>query len=303
VANQLRAAMLGEIAATQRIGQWDIEILIRQAEENRQSRDDLAKQTIQLPDGQRVPLDVLVKTEEARDWAGITRIDDQRTVMVSANVDARRTSAQAVVSDIRRTWLDDFRKRHPGITVDFRGQVANSAETGKSIARGLLIGLIGIFLILSCQFRSYLEPLIVMLAIPLAFLGAIWGHVLMGYYLSMHSLIGAASLAGIVVNNAILLIQFIKKHREEGLSATVAAGQASRDRLRAIFIATTTTIFGLLPILLETSTQAAAIKPVVISVVFGLLVSTVLVLICIPAIYVLFDDWGLVRKPRAFAEK
>ncbi len=303
VANQLRAAMLGEIAATQRIGQWDIEILIRQAEENRQSRDDLAKQTIQLPDGQRVPLDVLVKTEEARDWAGITRIDDQRTVMVSANVDARRTSAQAVVSDIRRTWLDDFRKRHPGITVDFRGQVANSAETGKSIARGLLIGLIGIFLILSCQFRSYLEPLIVMLAIPLAFLGAIWGHVLMGYYLSMPSLIGAASLAGIVVNNAILLIQFIKKHREEGLSATVAAGQASRDRLRAIFIATTTTIFGLLPILLETSTQAAAIKPVVISVVFGLLVSTVLVLICIPAIYVLFDDWGLVRKPRAFAEK
>jgi multidrug efflux pump subunit AcrB len=217
--------------------------------------------------------------------------------MVSANVDARRTSAQAVVSDIRRTWLDDFRKRHPGITVDFRGQVANSAETGKSIARGLLIGLIGIFLILSCQFRSYLEPLIVMLAIPLAFLGAIWGHVLMGYYLSMPSLIGAASLAGIVVNNAILLIQFIKKHREEGLSATVAAGQASRDRLRAIFIATTTTIFGLLPILLETNAQAAAIKPVVISVVFGLLVSTVLVLICIPAIYVLFDDWGLVRKP------
>jgi multidrug efflux pump subunit AcrB len=303
VANQLRAAILGEIADTQRIGQWDIEILIRQAEENRQSRDDLLEQTIQLPGGQKVPLDVLVKTEEARDWAGITRIDDQRTVTVSANVDASRTSAQAVVSDIQRTWLDDFLKRHPGITVAFAGQVANSAETGKSIARGLLIGLIGIFLILSFQFRSYLEPLIVMLAIPLAFLGAIWGHVLMGYYLSMPSLIGAASLAGIVVNNAILLIQFIKKHREEGLSATVAAGQASRDRLRAILIATTTTIFGLLPILLETSTQAAAIKPVVISVVFGLLVSTVLVLIFIPAIYVLFDDWGLAHKPKALAEE
>ncbi|MGR4066405.1 efflux RND transporter permease subunit [Billgrantia sp. C5P2] len=295
VAVQLRAALLGEVADTQRIGELEVEILVRQAQADRDDLNDLADLTITLPDGRRVPLEVVANMHERRDWARITRIDGRRTVRVEANVDARHASAQAIVDDLRGGWLDDFEARHPGVTVAFEGQVASSAETGGSIRRGLLIGLLGIFLILSFQFRSYVEPLIVMLTIPLAFIGAIWGHVLMGYYLSMPSLIGAASLAGIVVNNAILLIQFINTHREYGLDAAAAAGQASRDRLRAILISSTTTIAGLLPLLAETSTQAATIKPLVISVVFGLLSATVLVLVVIPALYVLFDDWGWLR--------
>jgi multidrug efflux pump subunit AcrB len=296
VAGQVRAAMLGEIADTQRIGEWDIEILVRHAGQDRQSLDDLADLSIQLPDGRRVPLEVVARMEEIRDWARITHVDGRRTVIVEASVDARSTSAQAIVRDMRADWLDGFRARHPDVSVTFEGQVARSAQTGGSIGRGLLIGLIGIFIILSFQFRGYIEPLIVMVSIPLAFIGALWGHVLMGYYLSMPSLLGAASLAGIVVNNAILLIHFIKGHRAKGLSAAAAAGQASRDRLRAVLIATSTTIAGLLPVLLETSAQAAAIKPVVISVVFGLLTSTVLVLLVIPALYVLFADWGWARE-------
>ncbi|WP_303906684.1 efflux RND transporter permease subunit [Thiohalomonas denitrificans] len=296
VAAQLRAALLGEIADTQRIGDQDVEVLVRQAAEDRESLDDLADHTIQLPDGRRVPLEVVAHSEEIRDWAMITRIDGRRTVTVEANVDARLSSGQAIVSDLKGGWLKDFQARHPAVDVTFEGQVARSAETGGSIGRGLLIGLIGIFVILSFQFRSYVEPLIVMVSIPLAFIGAIWGHVLMGFYLSMPSLIGAASLAGIVVNNAILLILFIKEHREQGLSAVAAAGQASRDRLRAIFITSSTTIAGLLPLLAETSTQADAIKPMVISVVFGLLTATVLVLLVMPALYVLFDEWGWVRS-------
>ena len=295
VAAQLRAALLGEVADTQRIGDRDVEILIRQAGRDRDSLDDLADQTIMLPDGRQVPLGEVVRIRERRDWARITRIDGRRTVTVEANVDARLSSGQAIVSDLRAGWLADFRARHPDVDVVFEGQVARSAETGGSIGRGLLIGLVGIFVILSFQFRSYVEPLIVMLSIPLAFIGAIWGHVLMGYYLSMPSLIGAAGLAGIVVNNAILLIHFIKSHRARGLSAIDAAGQASRDRLRAILIASSTTIAGLVPLLAETSTQADAIKPLVISVVFGLLSATVLVLIVIPALYVLFDDLGWTR--------
>lgn len=302
VAAQLRAAMLGEIADTQRIGDWDIEILVRHAEQDRRSMDDLADQTIQLPDGRRIPMDVVVRMEKVRDWARITRIDGPRTVIVEANVDARRANAQAIVDDVRSNWLDDFSARHPAVTVAFEGQVARSAETGGSIGRGLLIGLIGIFVILSFQFRNYVEPLIVMLSIPLAFIGALWGHVLMGYYISMPSLVGAASVSGIVVNNAILLIHFIKGHREKGLSAVAAAGQASRDRLRAILIATSTTITGLLPVLVETSAQAAAIKPVVISVVFGLLTSTVLVLLVIPALYVLFAERGWAREVKLLHE-
>ncbi|MGM0593348.1 MAG: efflux RND transporter permease subunit [Pseudomonadota bacterium] len=292
VAGQLRATLLGEVADSQRIGDHDVEILIRQAGADRDSLDDLADQTLMLPSGGQVPLGEVVRISERRDWARITRIDGRRSVTVEANVDARLSSGQAIVDDLRTEWLASFKARHPGVDVGFEGQVARSAETGASIARGLLIGLVGIFVILSFQFRSYVEPLIVMLSIPLAFIGAIWGHVLMGYYLSMPSLIGAAGLAGIVVNNAILLIHFIKGHRARGLSAIAAAGQASRDRLRAILISSTTTIAGLAPLLAETSTQAAAIKPLVISVVFGLLTATVLVLVVIPALYVLLDELG-----------
>lgn len=299
VAAQLRAAWLGEIADSQRIGAWDIEILVRQAKGDRDDLDDLADQTIQLADGQRVPLSAVATVSEQRAWARITRIDGRRTVTIAADVDARLASGQAIVSDLRARWLTDFQARHPTVEVQFEGQVANAAETGGSIRRGLLIGLLGIFVILSFQFRGYVEPLIVMLAIPLAFIGAIWGHVLMGYYLSMPSLIGAASLAGIVVNNAILLIQFINANRAQGLSAAAAAGQASRQRLRAILISSLTTIAGLAPLLAETSSQADAIKPLVISVVFGLLSATLLVLLVIPALYVLLDDLGLARQKGA----
>lgn len=295
VASQLRAALLGEIADTQRIGRHELEVLVRHAQADRDSLDDLEDLTIALPGGRRVPLSVATAFGERRDFARITRIDGQRTVTVEANVDARRSSGQAIVTDMRNEWIDAFRERHPDVVVAFEGQVARSAETGASIARALVIGLVGIFVVLSFQFRSYVEPLIVMLTIPLAFIGAIWGHVAMGYYLSMPSLIGAASLAGIVVNNAILLIHFITTHRHGGLDAAAAAGRASRDRLRAILISSSTTIAGLLPLLAETSTQAAAIKPLVIAVVFGLLSATVLVLLVIPALYVVFDDLGWTR--------
>lgn len=295
-AAQLRAAVLGEISDTLRIGEWDVDILVRHALEDRQSLDDLQDLTIRLSDNSRMPLSVAVDIEQARDWALITRIDGLRTVTVSADVDARRANADAIVSDVRQGWLADFQARYPQLDVVFEGQVARSAETGGSIQRALMIGLIGIFLILSFQFRSYTEPLIVMLSIPLAFVGALWGHVLMGFYLSMPSLVGAASLAGIVVNNAILLIQFIKEHRSAGMAIHIAAGQASRDRLRAILISSTTTIAGMLPLLAETSAQAAAIQPLVISMVFGLLVSTVLVVVVIPALYVIFDDLGWTQK-------
>lgn len=290
--SQLRAAFLGSIVDTQRIGLRDVEIRTRLAEHDRISLDDLEEHSIIMPDGRQVPLSTAATMEKQRDWAMITRINGQRTVTVEANIDARIASAQDIVSDMQEHWLAEFEQLHPEVSLSFEGQVARSAETAGSIRRGLLIGLLGVFVILSFQFRNYIEPLIVMLAIPLALMGAIWGHVLLGWYISMPSLIGGASLAGIAVNNSILLIQFIKEHRQAGMSAVKAAQQATRDRFRAIFITTTTTIAGVLPLLAETSVQAAAVKPLVISVVFGLLTTTVLVLLMIPALYVLFDEWG-----------
>jgi multidrug efflux pump subunit AcrB len=186
----------------------------------------------------------------------------------------------------------------PGLGFEISGQSANSAETVASILRGFVIGLIGIYVVLSFQFRSYVEPVIVMLSIPLAFIGVVLGHLIMGYNISMPSLIGAASLAGIVVNNSILLVQVIKARAADGMDLARAAGQASRERFRPILMSVSTTLMGLVPLLLETSTQAQTLKPLVISVVFGLFSSTILVLIVMPAFYAILGDLGLAKATR-----
>ncbi|MDG4868594.1 efflux RND transporter permease subunit [Guyparkeria sp. 1SP6A2] len=293
IASQLRTGILGERLTTLQIGDQPIDLVVRQTEAERSQADLLEQAVVISPTGEAVPLKELIEIASVREWAQITRIDGQRTLTVSAHVDVNRNNAKAIVDDFKQSFAPALKKQYPSLEIGYEGQVARSTETGQSIARGLLIGLIGVFLILSYQFRSYIEPLIVMISIPLAFLGAVWGHVIMGYNLSMPSLVGAASLAGIVVNDSILLVQFIKHYRDvEGLDVISAAGKASRDRTRAIFITSSTTIAGLLPLLAETSTQATAIIPLAIAVVFGLLVSTVLILLVLPALYVILDDLG-----------
>jgi len=163
------------------------------------------------------------------------------------------------------------------------------------MARGFIIGLLGIFILLSFQFRSYIEPAAVMVTIPLAIIGIVWGHVLMGLEISMPSIMGAASLAGIVVNDSILLVEFLKLRVREGHSIPEAAKLASRERFRAILLTSLTTIAGLTPLLLEESLQAQILTPLATSIVFGLLASTVLVLLVVPAIFCVFDDFGWVK--------
>lgn len=293
IATQLRTGLLGDIVDSVQLGDQHIEILLRHTESERNTLDYLDDAVVFTQAGRAVPLTSVVSIEEQRDWGQISRIDGRRTVTVSADVNSRIANAGAIVSDLSNTLFPQIQAEHPEIDIVVEGQTARSRETGQSILRGLIIGLLGIFLILSFQFRSYIEPIIVMLSIPVAFMGAIWGHILMGYDLSMPSLIGAASLAGIVVNNAILLVQFIKMHRQRGLNMVTAAGQASRDRFRAIFITSSTTIAGLLPLLMESSTQAMAVIPLVISVVFGLLISTVIILVALPALYTILNDLNL----------
>ncbi len=295
VASQLRAAFLGTQLTEIRRGDlaWELEVLLANAD--RATRADLVAFEIAIPGGDTIPLASVAVVEEARSWGSITRRNGLRTLTVSADVDGRVGNADAITARLSGGFLPDLAASLPGLGFAVGGQAANSAETVGSILRGFLIGLVGIYLVLSFQFRSYVEPLIVMITIPLAFLGVIWGHVLMGYNISMPSLVGAASLAGIVVNNAILLIGVIDARRADGLSAAAAAGEAVRARFRPIFVSVSTTIMGMAPLLLETSTQAQTLKPLVISVVFGLLAATVLILIVLPAFYAVLED---IRKPR-----
>lgn len=290
VAGQLRAAFLGtQLSEIRRADlAWDLEVRLPDIE--RVTRADLNDFKIALPDGVTVPLSSIVTIDEARGWGGIARRNGLRTLTIAADVDGRIGNADAITAQLVDGFLPDLVSATPGLDFEVGGQAANSAETVASILRGFLIGLVGIYIVLSFQFRSYVEPIIVMITIPLAFLGVIWGHVLMGYNISMPSLVGAASLAGIVVNNAILLVGVINERRAAGLPAALAAGEAVRSRFRPIFVSVSTTIMGMAPLLFETSTQAQTLKPLVISVVFGLLAATVLILLVLPAFYAALED-------------
>ncbi len=298
VAGQLRAAFLGTQLSDVRVGRIAHQVEVQLAASDRDALGDLEEYALSLPGGGTAPLASVATLTEARGWGSIRQINGARSVTAQADVDPRLGNAEAITAQMAQGFLRDLAAEVPGLRAVVAGQAANSAETSGSIARGFLRGLIGIYVVLSFQFRSFVEPVIVMITIPLALVGVVWGHVLMGYDISMPSRVGAASLAGIVVNNAILLVEVVKTRAAAGMVIARAAGQAVRDRFRPIFVSVSTTIMGMAPLLAETSTQAQTLKPLVISVVFGLLASTVLVLLVLPALYAILDDLGLSRIER-----
>ena len=169
---------------------------------------------------------------------------------------------------------------------------------------GFLLGLFGVYLLLSFMFRSYIEPIVAMATIPMGLIGVIWGHLAMGLDLTMPSVIGFVALAGVIVNNSILLVEFAKRHMAEGMSVADATRRASRERFRAILLTSGTTIAGLLPLLTETSLQAQVLVPLVTSLAFGMAAGTFTVLIIVPALYTILDDFDLLaHRVRPAAEQ
>ena len=293
VADQLRAAWQGTTISELQIGPRTLEIVARldpDAAADPQSFDDFA---IFRADGTAVPLSVVAEVETGRGVARINREDGIRTVTVQGSIDTRVANANAIVSDTLARFAPDLLARHPGIALDVEGQRAEASTTQVSMMKGFVIGLLGVFALLSFQFRSYIEPIVVMLVIPLALAGAIFGHMAMGLDFSMPSLLGYVALAGVVVNNSILLVDFIKHEHGTAGSVTAAASQAVRARFRAMLLTTTTTLAGLIPILTETSLQAQILVPLVASLVFGLVAASLVVILVLPAVYAILDDFGL----------
>lgn len=299
VSSQLRAAM----------GGVSIEYLYNRGEEyeifaelDRQHRDtiaDLEQFPIIVAPNVSVPLGAIATIEADRSYAKITRIDGNRTVTVTGNLNREVANAAALMRSFQSDAVPELEAKYPGVRYALGGEAEDSAETLGSMGRGLILGLFGIFVLLSLQFRSYVEPLVVMLAIPCAFVGVVWGYLAIGSPLSSQSLLGFVSLAGVVVNDSILLIVFIKAARARGMPAEEAARQGSRDRFRAVTLTSLTTIAGLIPLMFETSRQAQSLIPVATSIVFGMTASTLLVLLALPAVYVQLADFGLIPDPEA----
>jgi multidrug efflux pump subunit AcrB len=296
IASQIRSAFYGKTVSKVQVGTELYEIDVRLPKLDQNSMADLDYFHITLKDGQLVPLSSVASIETGRGYARIAVIDGQRTVSVSGDVDTEVANIAEIVGQFNKNFLPGFLKKYPGITVSQQGETKEGAKTGKSLGRGFMIGLIGVFILLSFQFRSYVEPIVVMVAIPFGLIGVIWGHLIMGLDLSMPSMLGFASLAGVVVNDSILLVEFIKLRRKEGVSVAMASTMAGRDRFRAVMLTSLTTITGLIPLLMEKSLQAQILIPLATSIVFGLMASTCMVLVVIPALYSILGDFGLEAK-------
>ncbi|WP_228721474.1 efflux RND transporter permease subunit [Desulfosediminicola ganghwensis] len=295
-ASQLRAAFYGGVANEIQYGGESYEVMVRLDSGDRDFITDLSQFHLISPDGKRVPLQSVATVSQDRGYASINLINSMRTVTITGDVDVNLANAKEIIDHTSKNFLPRLKQQFPDITVIAEGQEKERGAAMQGFKKAFIIGLFGVFIVLSLQFKSYLEPIIVMILIPFALIGVIWGHLLLGLDLVMPSIMGFISLAGIVVNDSILLVTFIRNHMDRGESATDAAKLASRDRFRAVLLTSATTIMGLLPLLAERSMQAQILIPLACSLVFGLLMTTVLVLLVIPAIYSVFDDFNLLRK-------
>ena len=295
VSKQLRAAFYGTTASAIIVRDESYEVNLRMAGADRNSISRLENFYLMNGNGDRVPLDTVASITYSRGYAGIKRVDANRTVTVTGDVDTRVANAADIISDTKVKFLPELKKQFPGITINLEGQAKEMKASMGGMVKAFAIGIFGVFCFLSFQFKSYHEPLVIMVTIPFAFIGVVWGHILMGLDISMPSILGFVSLAGIVVNDSILLVSFIQQNTAKGKSVAEAGKLASRARFRAVLLTSVTTIAGLMPLLSERSMQAQILIPLACSIVFGLLMSTILVLLVVPCLYTILADFNLAK--------
>jgi multidrug efflux pump subunit AcrB len=241
-------------------------------------------------DGQEIPIEEVAEIEIGRSYSVISRIDRKRTISVLSDIDETIGNASVIVAELKAEFLPSLTQRYPGVTYDFGGQEKRTRESLDSIKSGYMLAMMGIFLLLASQFRSYIQPVIIMMAIPFGLIGAILGHLVMGIEFTMVSIFGIVALSGIVVNDSLILIDFINRAVRNGADINQAVVESGKDRFRPVLLTSVTTIAGLFPLLLERSFQAQFLIPMAVSICFGLLAATVLTLLYVPALYLIVQD-------------
>jgi multidrug efflux pump subunit AcrB len=294
IASQLRAAYQGSKVLETSVGLETIEVNVILHKESRDSLGDFDHFPIIHPQtGKVIPLSTVAEISMTRSVSRIHRVNNQRAVTLYGDVDTDINNTNAILNDFKKNYLEQLEVNYPGVTIELEGEAKNAKVTQDSMIRAFILGLLVIFILLSVQFHSYIEPLIVIINIPLALIGVVWGHMIMGLDISMPSMLGFISLAGIVVNDSILLVIFAKHRVAEGLAVHDAAAKASHDRFRAVILTSLTTIAGMTPLLFETSLQAQVLIPLTTSIVFGIASSTILVLFVVPCLYAILEDFGV----------
>jgi len=303
LARQVRQAFYGEEAQRIQRGRDELKVMVRLPRANRRSLGDLESLRIRTPNGGEIPFTTAARVELSRGPASIRRTDRQRVVNVFADVDLAQTDAATILADLEERVLPELSLRYPRVRHSFVGEQQEQRESLGGLARGFLIALIVIFGLLAIPFRSYVQPLIVMSAIPFGLIGAAWGHVLMGKSMTILSAFGLVALTGVVVNDSLVLVDFINRSYRSGIPLQQAIRDAGAARFRPILLTSLTTFAGLLPLLLERSLQAQFLIPMAISLAFGILFSTFIVLLMVPALYHILEDFrGLIGRSGNDAE-
>ncbi len=291
VAQQVRGFLFGLDAHTFAADQEDIDVRVRLDEKSRNSLTEIQNIWVMSPQGQAVPLTEIADIEDSITYSTIKRVNRQRSITVTAST-VPGISPEMVLSKID---LNAVRANFPKLRIELAGRQEQQADAFSSMPRGFMAAMLMIYVILAWLFSNYFQPILVMLAIPLSLVGVVWGHWLLGYDMTFLSMIGYVALMGIVVNNSLVLIEFYNHDRAAGASIEQALLHAFKGRLRPVFLTTTTTVCGLLPIILEQSFQAKFLIPMAITLAFGLMSSTIMILFVLPSIMMILHDINRVR--------
>jgi multidrug efflux pump subunit AcrB len=264
--------------------------MVRYSDKERRSIAGIEDMRIRTMDGYEIPIEEVADITTGRSYSVVNRVDRKRTISVLSDIDEAIANASVIVADLKANFLPGLVDRYPGLTYALEGQEKRTRESLDSIKTGYFLALMGIFLLLASQFRSYFQPVIIMMAIPFGLIGAIMGHLILGMEFTIVSIFGIVALSGIVVNDSLILIDFINRAVRSGMDVEKAVIESGRARFRPVLLTSVTTVAGLFPLLLERSFQTQFLVPMAVSLCFGLMVATVLTLLYVPALYLIVKD-------------
>jgi HAE1 family hydrophobic/amphiphilic exporter-1 len=291
LADTVRASYFGaEVMRLQR-GRHEVKLMVRYPDDERRSLANFDQIRVRGTDGAEYPITELAEIEITRSASEINRVDQLRSITVSSDLDEQVEGANAdeIVEDLKTSFMPELFKTYPNVRIRWEGQEAESQDSIDSMKIGLALAMVGMYILLTIQFTSYLQPILIMMIIPFGCIGAIAGHFVLGLPVTMFSLFGLVALTGVVVNDSIVLIDFINQRMAGGMPLQDAVIDAGRRRFRPVLLTSVTTVAGLTPILMETSLQAQFLIPMATSLSFGIMMSTVLVLVLVPSFYCIFD--------------
>jgi multidrug efflux pump subunit AcrB len=296
LARQVRQAFFGfEVQRIQR-GRDDVRVMVRYPLAERRSLENLEAMKIRTPAGVEVPFSEVAAATSGHGFSSIRRIDRNRTINVTADVNKESADIEAIKTDLTE-FLDNLLARYPGVHYSLEGEAREQRESFRSLTWGLAFVLFAIYALLAIPFKSYSQPLMVMCVIPFGIVGAILGHLVMDMTLSIMSMMGMLALSGVVVNDSLVLVDYINRRRREGIALTEAVRTAGVARFRAVLLTSLTTFAGLMPLIFEKSTQAQFLIPMAVSLGFGILFATFITLLLIPINYLILEDFfSLFRK-------